>query len=110
MITKKWNEAAFGPLCLEAVKAQHQPPKKFRISPSRYSPGTQFPGTSRAHHLYIICGACELTMGDIKRELRVSDVVELPEGDYYLRVLGDSPCESISVWELPPAFWAPDDT
>jgi hypothetical protein len=39
--------------------------------------------------------------------LQAGDVVDLPEGRYHFRVLGDGPVELVTVWKLPPEFWAP---
>ena len=39
-------------------------------------------------------------------ELQAGDIADIPEGGYEFRVLGRGPVEFVSVWELPPAFWA----
>ena len=103
---RRWDDSRLGPLCLDAVRAIHQPPEQFRISPYRYDAGVAFPGAARAGHRYLLAGACAFTFGAETWELRAGDIAELPEGSYQFRVLGAQPVEFVAVWELPPEVWS----
>lgn len=100
-----WDHTHWGSPSLEAIRAMHQPSDRFRISPSRYKPGTAFGFAARAGRKYILTGACAITFGELKWELQAGDVVDLPAGKFDFRVLGSESVELISVWELPPEFW-----
>ncbi len=102
---ERWKVPRMGPLCLESVRAIHQPPERFRVSPSCYPVGTSFPGSARAGRRYILSGACSFTVGASVWELHVGDIADIPEGGYEFRVLGSGPVEFVSVWELPSEFW-----
>jgi quercetin dioxygenase-like cupin family protein len=95
-----------GPLCLDSVRALHQPPERFRVSPSRYPAGASFSESTRAGRRYILSGACSFTAGKSVHELQAGDIADVPEGTYDFRVLGSGPVELVSVWELPFGFWA----
>lgn len=102
----RWDAERMGPLCLESVRAIHQPPERFRVSPNRYPAGTSFPGAARAGRRYVLSGACSFRVGASVWELRAGDIADIPEGGYEFRVLGTGPVEFVSVWELPPEVWS----
>ncbi len=104
-VAQRWDVTRMGPLCVESVRALHQPPERFRVSPSRYPAGTAFGGAARAGRKYVLAGACSYAVGGAVWELRAGDVADVPEGGFAFRVLGGGPVEVVSVWELPAAFW-----
>lgn len=106
----RWDAERMGPLCVESVRALHQPPIRFRVSPRRYPAGTSFAGASRAGRQYVLSGACSFRVGISVWELQAGDIADIPEGAYEFRVLGTFPVEFVSVWELPPEVWAEDQT
>lgn len=102
----RWDAERMGALCLESVRALHQPAHRFRVSPGRYPAGTSFTGAARAGRRYVLSGDCSFRVGALVWELQAGDIAEIPEGGYEFRVLGTSPVEFVSVWELPPEVWA----
>jgi hypothetical protein len=104
-VAQRWEFVGVGSLCLESVRALHQPPERFRVSPSCYSAGTAFGGAARAGRKYVLAGACSYTIGGEVWELRAGDIADLPEGGFAFRTLGGGLVEVVSVWELPAAFW-----
>lgn len=102
---QRWDTTRNGPLCLETVRAAHQPAERFRVSLYRYSAGDSFGGTPRAGRIYILSGACSITDGVSTWNLEAGDIAELPGGKYVFQVIGSSQAELVRVWELPRAFW-----
>lgn len=105
----KWDEVAHGAISLEAIRLLFQPAGHYRVSWNRYPPEAAFEGWSRAGRRYIISGRCVLKAGSDSWELSSGDYVDVSEGDYYFSVLGDSPVELVSVWELPEGFRRTED-
>jgi mannose-6-phosphate isomerase-like protein (cupin superfamily) len=107
----KWDEAVYGPISLEAVRLQFQPEARYRVSWNKYPEDTSFNGWSRAGRRYIISGSCRVSVAGQSWDLTAGDFADLPDGDFWFSVSGDSPLELISVWELPESFWqTPEDS
>jgi hypothetical protein len=102
----RWDELSLGPLCVESIRALHQPPEHFRVSPNRFLASTAFVGIGRAGRKYVMSGSCSFTIGASTWELHAGDIADLPAGEYEFRVLGEEPVEFVSVWELPAEVWA----
>ena len=109
-VVQRWDVVRMEPLCVESVLALHQPPERFRVSLGRYPADTSFVGAARAGRKYVLAGSCSYVVRGATWELGAGDIADLPEGEFAFRVLGGSPVEVVSVWELPAAFWggAPD--
>ena len=103
--SNKWNEAAYGPMSLEAVRLLFQPKARYRVSWNKHPAGASFIGWSRAGRHYIVSGNCTISVGGHSWSLGADDFADLPEGDFSFSVSGDSPVELISVWELPESLW-----
>lgn len=101
----KWDEATYGPISLEAIRLQFQPEVRYRVSWNKYPAGASFNGWSRAGRHYIISGSCRYSIAGHVWDLTAGDFADLPEGDYWFSVTGDSSVEKVSVWELPESFW-----
>ena len=104
-VARRWDVVRMGPLCIESVLALHLPAERFRVSPDSYPAGASFAGAARAGRKYVLAGSCSYVVGGATWELGVGDVADLPEGEFAFRVLGGSPVEVVSVWELPAAFF-----
>jgi quercetin dioxygenase-like cupin family protein len=102
---QNWDHSEWGPASLETIRLLHRPGERFRVSPGRYDPGESFPEAARAGRRYVLAGSCSFTKGGEVWELRAGEFADLPGGQFEFRVLGDSPVELVSVWELPPEFW-----
>ena len=100
----RWDEERMGRLCLESIRALHQPPERFRISLRQYPVGVSFSGVSRAAHHYLLSGCCSFTVGSVTWKLEAGDIGLIPGGDFDFQVLGNDPVEFVSVWQLPPEF------
>jgi len=99
---RRWDATSMGLLCVESVRAIHQPPARFRVSPSSYPAGTSFSGVAWARCKYVVAGACCVSVGLSVWELQAGDIADIPAGRYEFRVSGAGPLETVSVWELPP--------
>ena len=98
--TQRWDASRMGPLSVESVVTFHQPSVRFRVSRAAYPAGTVFAGATRSGRTYVLAGACEYKVSGTSWELRAGDIVDLPEGEFAFRVLGNSAVEIVSVWEL----------
>lgn len=103
---QRWDAKRSGPLCLDTVRALHQPPERFRVSLYSYSAGSSFGGTARAGRIYVLSGACSLSAGVSTWNLEAGDIADLPGGQYVFQVVGSSQAELVRVWELPAESWA----
>lgn len=109
LVTQHWDATHLGPLNLEAVRALHRPRNRFRISSNRYTAGAEFTGLGRAGRLYVLAGACAVSVGESACELSAGDFVDLPQGQHTFRTVGDTAVEIVNVWELPKEFWRDAD-
>jgi mannose-6-phosphate isomerase-like protein (cupin superfamily) len=81
-----WDVTTHGPLTLEAVKALHQPAYKYRIQQFSRSPHTPFPNISVASTLYVVSGACLVTIEsmDAPYALSAGQFLSIPQGTYVM--------------------------
>ena len=104
-VAQRWDESRWGPLCIESVRALHQPPERFRVVPGCYPAGTSFVGSARASRKYVLAGLCSYVVAGVTWGLRTGEMADSPGGDFAFRVLGDNPVVVVSVYELPVTCW-----
>ena len=100
----EWDVVADGPLSEAAVRLKHQPAWHYRISANRLEPGADFGGAARAGFIYVLAGASRWSwQGDVV-EIHGGQIAATPAGEYRFTTRGETPCEIVRVWLLPPAF------
>lgn len=101
---QQWNEAQSGAISLAAIRSLYPPHNQNLIRSATYEVGVHFTGISFPHRLYVIEGACQLTISDTAWTLDKGDFLDCPEGNYELQVLGSSALTIVSAWEVPEEF------
>ena len=101
----KWDEATYGPMSLESIRRLFQPESHYRVSWTKYPAGAAFNGWSRAGRLSIIDGGFTIRTAGHSWDLSTGEFLDVPEGDHFFSVTGESSVELVWVWELPEIFW-----
>lgn len=101
----EWNSSENGPISLATIQLLHQPAGHFRVSASRYPPGTRFPGASRAGRLYVLSGACIIAGKQWECHLIAGEFADIPAGEYQFQAHDTKETALVRVWELPKEFW-----
>src|SRR5947209_2650076 len=96
-----WGDPQSGKLSLETIRTLHQPHERFRVSYNRYDAGVSFDGEARARRLYVIDGACTVSMGAEEWDLCTDDYADLPEGRFQFSVPPSACVKIVSVYSLP---------
>jgi hypothetical protein len=102
MKVEQWDEQSDGSLTEDAIRRRYQPAGAYRVSRSKYPPGTRFVGAARAGTAFVISGACRFAGEGWSVELREGQYVELPAGDFDFET-GEG-VTLVRVWLLPPEF------
>jgi hypothetical protein len=101
MVKKSWSNLAAGPISEEAIRALHQPNKKFKFYVNKVEPGKSL--TTRAGHefvLYILNGSCRTSLEGLELTLSASELITLEKGTYVFDVLGDEELKVMKVFSL----------
>jgi len=85
----RWDEASLGPMTLESIRRLFRPESHYRVSRNTYPAGVSFNGWSAARRLYVITGACTISVTETSWELFTGDVIDLPESDFRFTVARD---------------------
>lgn len=99
-IAQHWKDISREPLTIEAIRELHTPASHYRISPNNYTPGTQFPGTSKAGRIYVLSGSCYRAVGAWQVALEAGSFADFPAGDFEFKVLGKQPVKLVHVWPI----------
>jgi hypothetical protein len=101
---RDWFELSPEPPSLEAVRSLYAPLSHYRISPMRYAAGVSFPGASRAGRLYVLSGACSMSVGEWRASLKAGTFADFPAGQFKFEVLGDQEVSLVNVWLIPELY------
>ena len=98
MQIRKWEEENRGLLTLENITLLYKPENYYVIRRNVYEKGAEFDGFSKTVTKYILSGSCEISIADKTYFLQSNNYLHLPEGNYHFKVIGDTPVESVFVF------------
>jgi hypothetical protein len=100
-----WSEISDKPITLDAIREMYVPSTHYHVSQNRYQPGVRFPGSiGLAGRIYVLSGACSLTVGDWRSEIYAGMFVDFPRGKSEFEVLGDAEVQLVNVWLIPERY------
>lgn len=94
----RWSFSA-KPVTPNTLREHYQPPS-YRVEEHRLPARVEFMGRARAAIWLIIVGDCEVTAGDQVVKAIPGDLIELPDGDYTIRVSPKGELHAVQVWDL----------
>jgi hypothetical protein len=101
MVKKYWSSLSSEPISEEAIRALHQPQKKFKFYVNIVEAGKSL--TTKAGHefvLYVLSGSCKTSLEGIDLTLSASELITLEKGSYVFDVLGNEELKVIKVFSL----------
>ncbi|MGZ3241282.1 MAG: hypothetical protein ACXWJK_13395 [Burkholderiaceae bacterium] len=101
MVKKYWSNLSTEPISEDAIRALHQPQKKFKLYVNTIEAGKSF--TTKAGHefvLYVLTGSCKTAIEGIDQTLSASEFITLEKGSYAFDVLGDEELKVMKVFSL----------
>lgn len=101
MIKKYWSNLSAEPISEDAIRALHQPQKKFKFYINTIEAGKSF--TTNAGHefvLYVLAGSCKTSLEGIELTLSASELIALEKGSYVFEVLGGEELKIMKVFSL----------
>jgi hypothetical protein len=101
MVKKYWSNLSTEPISEEAIRALHQPQKKFKFYVNTIESGKSF--TTNAGHefvLYVLAGSCKTAIEGIDLTLSASEFITLEKGSYVFDVLSDEELKVMKVFRL----------
>jgi hypothetical protein len=101
MVKKYWSNLSTEPISEDAIRALHQPQKKFKFYLNVIEAGKSF--TTKAGHefvLYVLAGRCRTSLEGHELTLSASELITLEKGSYDFEVLGDEELKIIKVFSL----------
>jgi hypothetical protein len=98
-----WKNQSMEELTRENVKYILPTDKGYRVSENVYPANATFSQISRKGWCYIKSGSVEINSKDNDKTIRLfsNDFVLLPDGEFTVRICGDTAAIIINVWELP---------
>ncbi|MBI3285416.1 MAG: hypothetical protein HYZ65_11305 [Burkholderiales bacterium] len=82
-LKQNWSDLSAAALSEQAVRALHQPAENFRLYLNAYEAGQTF--TIKAGHdfvLYLLNGACKITVAGAALEIAAGELIALAAGSY----------------------------
>lgn len=76
------------------------PGELLRVSTNHFEPGADFVGTSRCGTLFVSAGRAQFSSKHGDAQLTAGTLMNFPGGDYGLKVLGETRCTIVKVWNL----------
>ncbi|MGZ5789850.1 MAG: hypothetical protein ACXWJF_10400 [Burkholderiaceae bacterium] len=101
MVKKSWSSLSAEPISEEAIRALHQPQKKFKFYVNTVEPGKNM--TTKAGHefvLYVLSGICKTSLEGLELTLSASELITFEKGSYVFDVLGDQELKVMKVFSL----------
>jgi hypothetical protein len=98
-----WEDQSMEELTRESVRKLLQTDKRYRVSENVYPANATFSQISRKGWCYIKSGIVEIHSNDNDKTIRLvsNNFVLLPDGEFIVRICGDTDAIIINVWELP---------
>jgi hypothetical protein len=100
---RNWENLSAEALTRENVRKNLKAGISYRVSENAYPANATFSQVSRKGWRYIKSGSVEIYSKDNSKTIRLitNNFVLLPEGEFIVRICGDTAAVIINVWELP---------
>jgi hypothetical protein len=101
MVKISWSTLSEQPISEEAIRALHQPQKRYKFYVNKIEPGKSLP-TKAGHDfvLYVLTGSCKISVDGIEMILSSSESISLEKGAYLFEALGDEQLKIMKVFSL----------
>jgi hypothetical protein len=101
MVKLSWSSVSKQPISEEAIRALHQPQKRYKFYVNKVAPGKSLP-TKAGHEfvLYVLSGDCKMSVDGIEMTLASSEFISLEKGSYLFEALGDEELKVMKVFSL----------
>ena len=104
-ITSRWREMVGSQSLDDYLADRFGDELKFKISKRTYRGGDKTSGSMLPANCFVLSGKCRYSFGEARFDLTEGDYCELPGGQYFIEVPGDSVCTTVRVYKIPPEAW-----
>ena len=101
MFKKYWSTLSTEPISEGAIRALHQPQRKFKFYINTIEAGKNF--TTKAGHefvLYVLTGSCKTAIEGVDLTLSASEFITFEKGSYVFDVSGGEELKVMKVFSL----------